>query len=118
MFMAKLESGTRIKVTVAKWKKKRSDSANAYYWGVVIAQILKVFVDAGNNMDGLDLHRYLKREVGKLSSYATLPSGEVIEIEGGTKKMSTAEFMDYLEKCRFWALETLELNIDIPGVAA
>lgn len=84
--------------------KRRTTPQNAYYFGVVVRDITKAFQEAGNDMDEQDVHEYLKDEVGKLTRYAVLPgSGEIVTIKGSTRRLTTIEFEQYLEKVRAWA---------------
>lgn len=107
--------GKRIVISVEKWRKKRSNSQNAYYWAVVVKSIHNAFTEAGNDVSEKEVHAFLKSEVGKLNKILVLPTGEVRELEGTTTDMSTGDFMEYVEKCVFWAMETLALTIPLPN---
>ncbi|OWK34649.1 recombination protein NinB [Fimbriiglobus ruber] len=97
--------GKRFVITLKEVKRKRSVSQNAYYWGVVIAEITKMFRDHGNYVDGEDVHEFLKLRVAKLSRMIVTPDGEVHKSLGSTTKLSTMEFEVYLERVRAWAAE-------------
>jgi hypothetical protein len=97
--------GKRFIITLKEQKRKRSLNQNAYYWGVVIAAITQMFRDAGNYVDGEDVHEFLKLRVCKLSRLIVTPDGEVHKSLGSTTKLSTMEFEVYLERIRAWAAE-------------
>lgn len=84
--------------------RRRSNSQNAYYFGVVVRDITKAFQDEGNDMDEKEVHEFLKDEVGKLKRYVVMPkTGEIKTIKGSTRRLTTVEFEAYLEKVRAWA---------------
>src|ERR1700712_598821 len=89
--------GKRFIVTLKEQKRKRSLNQNAYYWGVVIVAITQMFRDAGNYVDGEDVHEFLKLRVGKLAQNIVTPDGEVVKSLGSTAKLSKMEFEAYLE---------------------
>jgi hypothetical protein len=97
--------GKRFIITLKEQKRKRSVNQNAYYWGVVVAAITQMFRDAGNYVDGEDVHEFLKLRVAKLSRMIVTPDGEVHKSLGSTTKLSTMEFEVYLERVRAWAAE-------------
>jgi hypothetical protein len=98
-------AGKRVVVTVKEYKKKRSNPQNRYYFGCVIPLVTKFFRDAGNMVDGDDVHNYLKLRVGKLAQIFVTPDGEVIKSLGSTAKLSTIEFEVYMTNIRAWAAE-------------
>lgn len=97
--------GKRFVLSLKEVKRKRSLSQNAYYWGVVVAEITRMFRDAGNYVDDEDVHEFLKLRVGKLSRTIVTPDGEVHKSLGSTTKLSTMEFEVYLERVRAWSAE-------------
>jgi hypothetical protein len=102
-------------LTVKEQKKRRSLNQNAYLWSVVYGRIVDVFREAGNNVDGDDIHSYCKANVGKLKQVLITPDGEVLTGPGSTAKLTTAEFEVYAEKVRAWAAETLNVQIPLPN---
>lgn len=96
-------AGKRLRLKLSTYKKQRSLNQNNYYFGVLVKRITEAFRAVGNDMDEQETHEYLKDEVGKLSRIAVLPDGEVVKIKGSTKRLTTMEFENYLEKVRAWA---------------
>lgn len=105
--------GQLIKITIEKKKNLRSVKQNSFYWGVVIPWVVTFFQEYGNNFDAMQVHEYLKSEVGKLDQIVDLPTG-IARISGNTHKMSTKEFEDYLTKIRAWGAEW-GLTIPLPN---
>ncbi len=107
----------KYKITVARYKKTRSDKQNRYYWGVVI----KILNEECGNFepdDDLVMHETLKRMFldkimsSKLINKAT---GELLpqeRITGSTKLLTTIDMESYLAKIRAWA--SMELGVNIP----
>ncbi len=95
--------GKIIKLTVEQKKKIRSLNQNNYYFGVVVQAVLRMFLDEGNDVDAEEVHEYLKKHVGKLTKEIFTPDGEKKETSCTTRRLSTKEFEEYLEKIRAWA---------------
>lgn len=108
-------AGKRLVLTLKELKKSRSQSQNAYLWGVVYPAIVAVFREHGNNVDAEDVHDFLKDRVGKLKQHFVTPAGEVLTGPGSTAKLTTVEFEAYLEKVRVWAAESLGTAIPLPN---
>ncbi|WP_457635823.1 hypothetical protein [Persephonella sp.] len=92
-------------LTISKVKKQRSLNQNNYYWGVV----LKIISDYTGHTEE-ELHESLKIKFlpKKFDENGLL-------ILGSTKKLSKAEFEEYLERIRVWASQVLELSIPLPN---
>lgn len=94
----------RIKMTVEKVRKTRSDQQNKYYWGVVVALIADEL--GYNPWERQDVHNALKEAVrGKMGD-------ERLKVPISTSTMNTGEFTEYIDDCRRWA--SMQLGIDIP----
>ncbi len=104
--IAAFPSGTRVALTVEKWKKDRSDAQNRYYWGVVV----KILADELGYFPE-EMHDALKLEFLRKES-KPLPTVR------STTSLSTEEFEDYLEKVRIMSLTKYEVRIPLPGEIA
>lgn len=91
-YLASFE-GKRIELILRERSEGRSDQQNAYYHGVVV----KMISDATGH-DPEETHQKLKEHF-KVKTTTT---------------MKTAEFQEYIEKCKRFAAEFLELNIPDP----
>lgn len=96
--VARLE-GKRVTLTVAKEKKARSLTVNAYLWGVVYQTIAE-----WSGHDAEEIHEALKEkflpEQGLL-----LPTGEELKTIGSTARLDSVDFSDYVAKVKRWAAE-------------
>lgn len=97
--------GQEIDVCISKRVSGRSNCQNRYYWGVVVKHVMQMFQDAGDVVDAEETHHYLKRYVGKLVDLVHTPSGDRVILLRSSRKLSTAQFEEYLEAIRCWAAE-------------
>jgi len=97
-----------IVITIELRKRIRSNSQNAYYWGVVIETLFNGFKEFGYSKD--EIHEILKTKFNGVKEVNI--GSETFLIPRTTTKMSTKEFTDYIESIQKWAAE---LNIDIPS---
>lgn len=104
-----------LRVGIQDITNNRSLSQNAYYWGFVVEPIRKKLVEHGNEVDDLDVHEYLKSEVGKIKKNVVFPDGEIKEF-CSSKRLSKEEFSDYIVKIIAWA-EQWEIDIPLPEQA-
>lgn len=95
--------GRRVKIALSEYKPPRSSKQNRYYWGYVIPVIVQMFRDAGNSINGEEVHEYLKSQVGDLTEIVTMPDGKRRIITKSSAKLTTAEWEDYIDKIRAWA---------------
>ena len=111
----KSDNETTVKITVERKKKTRSTMQNAYYWGVVIDIITEAISDAhGEKVESEDVHALLK-SMFNFAEIVNESTGEVVKIPLSTIDLSTAEFEDYLEKCRRFAYEFFGITIPLPN---
>lgn len=83
---------------------ERTLRQNRYYWGVVLKIIA---LETGEN-DIERLHEQMKYKFLKRRD------GDKVWV-GSTKELSTAEFTDYIEAIRKWALEYLDIQVPDAG---
>jgi len=118
LFMDSLKTlpNCRCRITIEKVYKKRSNPQNAYLWGVVYPILLQGLNEVGYNeiLDIDEVHdfcktRFLKKEV--VNEY----TGEIIQTIGSTKKLTTLEFSEYLDRIKQFADEYLHYYIPEPN---
>lgn len=98
---------------IIKTRGKRSTMQNRYYFGVVVKEIQLRLRELGNDVDTDTVHEFLK---GKFYTQTVVtPQGEAFEIPGTTTEMNKTEFMEYIERCKDWAADTLEIYIPEAG---
>ena len=104
----------RYRFTLEKVYRKRSNSQNAFYFGVVVTLIMEGLKDAGfENFDKDKTHDLIKYKFLKVEEVST--NGEVIETIKSTTSLTTTEFMSLLADIKSWALEFLNVDIPEPG---
>lgn len=102
---ARLE-GCEIDVVLRKHRKPRSLSQNAWYWSCIVPLLAEV---AG--YDDEEMHAALKMRFLRNHGDSELPSVR------STSDLDTAEFTEYIERCRQLAAEFYGLVIPDPGEA-
>lgn len=105
--------GHEIELEIKKKKRRRSGQLNRYYWGVVVALIQEGMVTLGNDVSRNDVHYYLKYRFN-YKELVNIGTGEVLQIPDSTTDLSNTEFMEYMEKCKQFAAEFLNVVIPEP----
>jgi len=104
-----------IKITFEKLSKKRSNMQNSYYWGVVIDIIKSGLIEVGyKNITADKTHDLLKLKYLK-SEIANELTGEVINTLGTTTSLTTSDFAEYIDNCKDFAMEYLNIYIPDPN---
>lgn len=107
--------GKEVKIVISEVFKKRSERQNNFYWGVVIPIMQNTMLDIGNPMDIDDIHLMLRVKFLKQIISINEETGEVAERVKSTTELSTIEFMDYIAKVRFWAIDFFGVEIPEPN---
>lgn len=98
--------GAPVEVIVQKRRKKRSDSQNRYYWGVLIPELCNYF-----GYEKEEMHEALKWELLRKPAHShTMP-----DTVRSTHDLTTKEFEDYLETIRRWASINHQLVLPLPN---
>ena len=92
----------RYAETHEKYVAKRSLAQNAYYFGVVVSDIVK---ETGSDKDSV--HYELRKK------FLLIKDGIIPKV-GSTKDLSTIKFNEYINKCILWAGEFLHMTFDEP----
>lgn len=100
--------GRKAWLVIVGRRNTRSQSQNAYYWGVIIDMISKYL---GYFPD--EMHEILKRKFLPLRTIRL--KDEEIVIPESTTKLDSGEFENYLEAIRVWAATDLNLTIPLPN---
>lgn len=108
------KSDVDVTIEVKKRKKHRSDLQNRYYFGVVVHLITDRLRELGHEVDKDDTHNFLK---GKFlySELVNEASGEIERIPKKTPDCTTIEFIEYMEDCKRWAAQFLDIYIPDPN---
>lgn len=101
-----VEANQPMRVTVVKWKKKRSLSQNSYYHAVVKKEIADY---SGHTED--EMHEILKQ---MFCPTKAIRFGEKEYLIRSTRNLSTVEMRDYIDQCVAFAATELALAIPDP----
>ena len=112
-FMRQRE-GRQVRVVLSENAKKRSCKQNAFYWGQVVAPVLDLFLEWGNEADEDDVHEFLKERFCSSPKILMLQDGKRAPVLKSTTKLTTLEFSDYVEKIRAWAAQ-YDTQIPLPS---
>lgn len=85
-------------------RKLRSHEANRYYWGFVVAPFAEFLSEQDVcRVSSEEAHVILKVKILGPVVIANPLTGEVVgEVPANTHDMTTAQFHDYVERCRVW----------------
>jgi hypothetical protein len=102
-------------ITIAPYRKTRSNQQNAYLWGVVYPAVLFGLQDAGWEITHEEqVHEYCKQAFAA-REVINKDTGEVLSLPSSTARMQTAEFNVYVDKIKAFALEYLNVTIPEPN---
>jgi len=124
-----LDNGA-YELVLRKKKKRRSNAQNSYYWGVMVKMIMQGLKEMGmrvklaehdqwmgeliQSMDDKSCHNFLKNNFIE-SVVIDEETGEIIKNDVTTKKLTTVEFMEYMQPIYEWAAEFLNIQIPLPN---
>lgn len=100
-------NGQNVWISIEKQTKNRTIPQNAYLWGVVYAEIAK---ETDNDVESV--HHAMKDMFLK-----TYTEGPIPKVQS-TSKLSTVDFMRYVENIIKWAGEFLCMYIEMPNETA
>ena len=95
--------GQRVTVEVKKFRKNRTDAQNRYWWGVVIDILSK-----HTGYEPEEMHNAIKIKFLPVER-AGLISGK------STKRLTTLEFVDLIERVQRWAAQDQNCYIPDPN---
>lgn len=117
-FKSELKSliGKEIEGEIKTKRKHRTLSQNAYYHGVVCGMIQNELKDKWGEIgiSKQEVHELLKVECN-FKELVNEDTGQFVTIPVSTSVLSTVEFIEYIEKCRQWAVTWLNLDIPEPN---
>lgn len=87
--------GHELILEIYERKYLRTLPQNSYYWNCVVRLLAETF-----GWDDDTMHDFLK---GKFLSKFVNWKGKEIRVVGSTARLNTAEFSEYVEKCKVWA---------------
>jgi len=101
----KFKEGEHIEIIIKKWKRKKSNQQNKYYWGVIIS-----ILSAHTGYTKEEMHEALKVKFLKdVTSISEVPKFF------DYKKLSTVYQEEYHDRIRVFAATDLGVNIPLPN---
>lgn len=100
-------------VVIIKKRGKRSILQNAYYFGCVVKEIQLRFRELGHDVSTDDVHEFLKQKFHY--EVIVTPQAEEVRVPRSTTEMNKSEFVEYVERIKDWAADTLEIYIPEAG---
>lgn len=107
-------NGKEVVITIRRKRNHRSDQQNRYYWGGVVPIVCEGLNGVGYRITQADTHEYLKHTFLK-DKIVNEQTGEYLETIGSTTKLTTTEFMEFIQDIQRWASEFLGVYIPDPN---
>lgn len=107
------EKDVEVTVEIKKKRNHRSIFQNAYYFGVVVTMAEERLRELGHEVDKNTVHEFFKGKF--LYSELVDESGEIHRIPKKTSELTKSEFMEYLEDCKRFCAEILDIYIPDPN---
>lgn len=89
------------RVTIIKYRKRRSNDQNAYLHGVVVPIFADWCRENGNNWTNEEAKSALKQKFLKIE-WPDDRTGEILEAVRDTSDLDTQEFSIFIDQCRDW----------------
>lgn len=106
--------GKQISIDLSIDYPKRSTNQNKYYWAVVVEGVILGVKDTWGEHIGKDEAHELLKVNCNFKSFAN-ENNEVVNLPESTKELSTAQFEDYLERCRRFVYKWFNFQIALPN---
>ena len=100
------------RIEVTRYRPRRSDRQNRYYWPVFVKSFAELLRDQGESVTDGEAHEYLKHKFLRKTITA---GGERQDITRSTTDLTTAEFNIYLDQCAAWLTDMFGIVLPAPG---
>lgn len=104
----------RYRLTVEKYRKNKSNPQLGYLFACVYPLVLKALNDAGWEFVSVDEVDEYCKSMFSSKEILNRNSGEIMDIPGLKREMTTVEMMTYVDAIRDWASEFLNVYIPEP----
>jgi len=105
------DRGRPLRVIVTEDERKRTDAANRFYWGAVLAAVAEQSWVAGKQYGKEVWHEHFARQYLPHTEIVT-PFGEIVARRKSTTELTVSEFADYLQRVQSEAASTLGVQFD------
>lgn len=103
------------RITVVKYRQRRTDAQNRYYWPCVVRPFGDFLREQGEGYTDEMAHEFLKFKFLR-QTVPNLSTGEVVgERIRSTTELNTEEFAEYLEHCIAYLAETFGIEVAVPN---
>lgn len=110
----KENEGRWVNIDLSPSHPKRSSKQNGYYWAVVVESLMAAIADEwGEFISKDDAHAMLKLHCNFKGFVRE--DNEVLNIPQSTATLDTAEFENYLERCRRFVFTWFNFTIPLPN---
>lgn len=112
--------GREVSITIERWRKKRSNEQNAYWWGVIVPIFQDCLREAGMVRNKEQTHQLItdliiQKYGDSVILQESVLEGEVFQEKRGTSDLSTSEFMELVNEAQMFASEVFNIAIPDPN---
>ena len=104
----------RYRITIDKYRKQKSNPQLGYLFACVYPFVLKALDDAGWEFTSIDEVDEYCKSMFSSKEILNRNTGEIMDIPGLKRDMTTTEIMTYVDAIRDWASEYLNVYIPEP----
>jgi len=104
----------RYRITIDKYRKQKSNPQLGYLFACVYPFVLKALDDAGWEFTSIDEVDEYCKSMFSSKEILNRNTGEIMDIPGLKRDMTTTEMMTYVDAIRDWASEYLNVYIPEP----
>ena len=111
--ISQFRDGAEVEIEVTIRRTTRSQQQNRFYWGVLVHLLSE---HTGYTPD--EVHEFLKMKFIPKRLALSDHNGEITDefvIGGSTRKMNTVQFGEFMDECRRFAAEALDVYIPDPN---
>lgn len=102
------------RVEVTKYRPRRSDRQNRYYWPCFVSPFGEYMRDQGEHVTDLECHEILKSMFLR-KTVTNWQTGEAFDYTQSTTDLNTSDFNAYLDACAEWLASTFGIVIPEPS---
>lgn len=107
--------GKEIELTIKRKRKTRSNSQNAYMWGVLVPLAQQGIKDTWGEVWSTDkTHEFLKAQL-LFTEKVNEETGQIIKIPKSTTENTTTEQEEYHSACREFLKEWFNIDCPLPN---